>query len=90
MPLADDPPVVGAGRGRPGFTELPGPVGVEEVLLRDAHGGSPSQGDVAVGTGSAAAPVTPDCAGPRPAVASIDGGGQSAAALSVAACTMGA
>jgi hypothetical protein len=31
-------PLVGAGRGRHGLAEPLGAVGVEEVLLRDAHG----------------------------------------------------
>ncbi|QFZ78822.1 hypothetical protein GFH48_18630 [Streptomyces fagopyri] len=90
--LAGDPPVVPSGRRRNGFTVLTGPVGVEEVLLGDAHDGSPLGTD-RVRTGirgpRAVRPGSVPSLRPCPAyVVPIDGRRQSAAALSVAGCTM--
>src|SRR4051812_20382055 len=86
--LAYDLPVVCPGRGRVRLAQLAGPVGVKEVLLRDAHGCSPSR-DVETGfrglRGCPGAPRLRCCGGD---VASIDGRRQSAPALSVAGCTM--
>ncbi|PPS69145.1 hypothetical protein BV882_28550 [Streptomyces sp. 46] len=87
-PLPHDLPVVGAGGGHVGLAEGPGAVGVEEVLLRDAHGESPLRDGGWRSEGSAAAPVVPPCVRTGHGVASIDQARQSAGALSVAGCTM--